>query len=357
MPSFDAFTRAMSHEIVETVSDPAGMGMGDFGFHELGDNCENREDAFTLWKGYSVSRYWSNFDKTCVPTLDPPNNSVSETWILGQGVPLQRFTGDVHDLNINVPASRVMTNAPVTQAILVIQTGGDDLRGGSNPDDNANVTLRFVGGSTETVNVNSGRTWENNQTHPVQLKLPTQPLRVSDITGITISTRFGGGISGDNWNVDKVALLVSFAAGSPVIRPSEPIVHEWLDASGGPLIRFTGSVHDLVVNVPSQDTGKAVGALDLIISTGNDDLRGGAAGDNCDVTIELNYNRTIVVNNANNGRNWKNWTDHTVRLPLFERGDVYGGEVKSVKLHTGFRGGIGGDNWNVQRIQLRATLK
>jgi hypothetical protein len=34
-----------------------------------------------------------------------------------------------------------------------------------------------------------------------------------------------------------------------------------------------------------------------------------------------------------------------------------GGDVRSVKLTTHFGGGIGGDNWNVQRIQLLATLQ
>jgi len=28
-----------------------------------------------------------------------------------------------------------------------------------------------------------------------------------------------------------------------------------------------------------------------------------------------------------------------------------------VTLHTGFGGGLGGDNWNVNRVELRATLK
>jgi len=28
-----------------------------------------------------------------------------------------------------------------------------------------------------------------------------------------------------------------------------------------------------------------------------------------------------------------------------------------VTLLTGFGGGIGGDNWNVQRVRLQATLK
>jgi hypothetical protein len=74
------------------------------------------------------------------------------------------------------------------------------------------------------------------------------------------------------------------------------------------------------------------------------------------VTIELTSGRLITVNNANRGANWANWTDHTVSIPI-PSGGLRGGDVKSVKVHTAFGGGMGGDNWNVQRIQLKATLQ
>lgn len=356
MSSFDTFTQAMSHEDVETVSDPAGMGMGDFGQNELGDNCENKPDAFTMMSGFSLSRYWSNFDNNCQPRLDPPAGSVSETWVLGESVPLIRFTGSVHTLSLPVPASRTTTDAAVTQALLVIQTGGDDLRGGSSPSDNANATLSFAGGTAITTNINQGRGWGNGETHAVTLTLPANPPPVSAITGVTIATGFGGGLSGDNWNVDKVALIVSFPVGSPTIGTAPPVVHNWLDASGAPLIRFTGSVHDLTQPVSPQDPGLPVTALNLIISTGNDDLRGGSnPGDNCDVTVQLTSGQSIVLTNVNGGSNWANWTSHTVPIPLPASG-LHGGDVASVALHTGFGGGISGDNWNVNELVLQATL-
>lgn len=218
------------------------------------------------------------------------------------------------------------------------------------------MTFNFAGGSTTTVNVNSGRIWDDGNTHAVPLMLPTTPLRVSDITGVSISTQFGGGLSGDNWNVDKVALVVSFPAGSATNAPAPPIVHEWLDVSGGPLVRFTGDLHDYSVTVTPQDIGAEVSALNLVISTGNDDLRAGSnAGDNCDVTVELTSGQTIKLTNVNGGHNWHNWTDHTVIVPL-PAGGLKGGDVKSLTLHTGFGGGSGGDNWNVNRLQLQAAL-
>ena len=135
------------------------------------------------------------------------------------------------------------------------------------------------------------------------------------------------------------------------------IVHEWLNASGAPLVRFTGQVHDFSEPVGAQDVGKDIRALDLVISTGDDDLRGGSnAGDNCDVTVQLASGSTIRINNVNAGRNWKNQSVNTVTIPLPE-GGLKGGDVKAVTLHTGFGGGISGDNWNVNRLQLQATLK
>jgi len=84
--------------------------------------------------------------------------------------------------------------------------------------------------------------------------------------------------------------------------------------------------------------------------------RGGSnSGDNCDVTIELVSGKPIVLPNVNRGGNWKNWTSHTVSIPI-PKGGLKGGDVKAVKLTTGFGGGIGGDNWNVNQLQLRATL-
>jgi hypothetical protein len=182
MPTFDDFTALMSHEIVETISDPAGAGMGDFGMHELSDNCENRPDAYTTWNGYKVERYWSNFDNNCQPHLEPwPEGAVAETWILAPdfppGVTLPagtewRFTGDVHSIHWKVGGSRVTSDAEVTHVLLVIQTGGDNLRGGKDRTDNADATLQFIDGRKASFNINWFRRWGNGETHAVPLALP-----------------------------------------------------------------------------------------------------------------------------------------------------------------------------------------
>jgi hypothetical protein len=351
--SFDAFTQALAHEVVEMLSDPGQAGHGSWGGGELGDQCEN--PPFTNWNGVSVQTYRSDNDNICWPALFPVG-SVTTTWVLGQGHPLRRLTGDVHTLDLAVPAARIVSDAAATQVQIWIQTGDDDLRGGDHARDNADVTLRFAAGSTVTTNVNGGREWGNGQTHGAILNLPPG-LRVQDITGVTISTLFGGGIDGDNWNVDRVALLVSYPVGSRTWPTQDiPVVSEWLNVSGNPLIRFTGDNHDLSVPVPGIDVGVYASSLRLIVGTGNDDLRGGShAQDNCDVTVELEGGQLITLKNVNRNGTWPGWSTREVAIPLPPQG-LRGGQIRELRLHTGFGGGIDGDNWNVNQLRLEATL-
>jgi hypothetical protein len=357
-PTFAQFTRTAAHEVVEMISDPGGLGQGDLPSYtrELVDQCDLKHAPTTRIEAFSVPRYWSAFDQACLPEFDPPPGSVARTWVLGERDPLIRFTGKVHSLDLPVLATFPTTDAPLTEAILVIQTGEDDLRGGKQAYDNVDADLNFKDGYQTTLNINGGRGWRNGETHAVPLALQSTPHRVSDITGITVRTGFRGGLSGDNWNVEKVALIVTFPEGSTVTNPTQPVVHTWLDASSNPLVRFTGRRHDYTVQVPLQDIGDWIGALSLQISTGNDDLRGGGStGDNAQVEVAVASGQTVVLRNVNSGKSWEGWSTHNVDIPI-PSGGLRGGDVQSVTIHTGFGGGISGDNWNVNRVRLLATM-
>lgn len=128
-----------------------------------------------------------------------------------------------------------LASSKVTEILLEIGTGGDDLRGGN---DNVSVTVRFRNGVPSQVftNINKSARWIGNYTETVSLKLAT-PVNKEDIASILFSTSFGGGIGGDNWNMEKVRVMVN---GGEVLK----------EKSGTPLNRFTGERKLYTLTIP-----------------------------------------------------------------------------------------------------------
>jgi hypothetical protein len=177
----------------------------------------------------------------------------------------------------------------------IIKTGGDDLRGGNGPNDNCDAILTLASGGSITIqNLNDGLHWNNGETHTVVLPLPTG-IGVGDITEFTLHTQFGGGISGDNWNVDQLSLVAStpavtlgqftpvYAQGDPgsgiggynLIRPADQAFAFDYDSSGklDHLVLYrpgTGAIFILKNNegqfIPvyeQGDPGSGIGGYDL----------------------------------------------------------------------------------------------
>lgn len=129
-----------------------------------------------------------------------------------------------------------------------------------------------------------------------------------------------------------------------------------LNTSANPVIRFTGDIHDYVHNLTATGPHAADRALRVTVTivTGGDDLRGGGnAGDNADLLITLRSGQVIRLNNINRGQNWGNNTAHAIQVPI--PAGTRAIDVTKLQLHTGFGGGIGGDNWNVNQIQVAAV--
>ncbi len=115
------------------------------------------------------------------------------------------------------------TGGLVSEILLEIRTGGDDLRGGN---DNVSAIVRIQGQPEQKFpNINRSARWINNYSETVSLKLAA-PVKKEDIQSILFATTFGGGMGGDNWNMDMVKVM----ADGIVIA----------ERSGTPLNRFTG---------------------------------------------------------------------------------------------------------------------
>lgn len=117
----------------------------------------------------------------------------------------------------------------VRELLVTIETGGDDLRGGN---DNVDLILVTRNGRQVWRNANGGRRWLGN--YDQTLSLPVQGnVRLSDLLGLELKTAFGGGIGGDNWNVDCIIVHAVTGNGS----------HKVFEKRAAPLVRFSGEVH------------------------------------------------------------------------------------------------------------------
>jgi len=138
----------------------------------------------------------------------------------------------------NFPAPLPVTaDGQVRELLLMIKTGADDLRGGNDNVD-ATLDLRTLPART-WLRINGGARWIDNYEQTVSLVLPA-PVRLDDVARLTLTTPFGGGIGGDNWNVNGIKLY-AIVNGQDVSLISQ---------EGNPLVRFTGTTHTYTAAVP-----------------------------------------------------------------------------------------------------------
>jgi hypothetical protein len=206
--SFDDFTSTFSHEIVETLTDPGGFGVGgvlddplNVGKNEAGDRCQGHR---TTWSGYTVTQYWSKASNQCEPrAFSPPVSTPEYVWLDVSGLPLVRFSD--HLLDRTETVSPKDAGRQLQKLQLTISTGGDDLRGG----DNCDVTIVLRNGETIALNnVNHDGTWDNWTINTIDIPLPSGGLKGGDVTGIKLHKKSGGDFikSPDKWNVQRIQL-------------------------------------------------------------------------------------------------------------------------------------------------------
>jgi hypothetical protein len=223
----------------------------------------------------------------------------------------------------------------INELLFEIRTGGDDLRGGN---DNVNVTLYFKTKPSQTINnINRSARWIGNYTETVPVKLTT-PMPLSEFKSIAISTNFGGGIGGDNWNMDWLKVYT---------RSDQELVFK----AGTPLYRFTGSAKNYTAPVTYNATADGkVRELIAEVQTGGDDLRGG--NDNFSLIIVYRDGTKQTVNNVNRsaGLGGGSFNYYTIALSK----PVLYSDIKNIYVQTSFGGGIGGDNWNLDYLRICA---
>jgi hypothetical protein len=221
--------------------------------------------------------------------------------------------------------------ATPNRLILRFATGDDDLRGGN---DNLQVTLLRTNREPERFsNVNGGRGWGNGFSSTVALPLPPN-ARFDELSGLELEMTVGSGIRDDTWNLDRLLVSARINDRTRVL----------LDQGARPLIRFSGE----------RRVARFSFAGELVASfiTGADDLRG--ISDNVHMTLLLRTGQTLRFDTINEGRRWSDGSQHRVARALPAGASL--SDLRGVRLETTSAGGLGGDNWDLDALQIRVRI-
>lgn len=212
------------------------------GLKGCGDDCQCPDgcpsDHQVLAIGYELGRYkgdlGSNIEDLSIFVYDPnlPNEiltlkpDVAGAMYFYKERPERRWRAyfvDTKYSRVNPPAISDRPNELIAQ----FGTGGDDLRGGN---DNVHLLLLLrSGGSIRFNNVNNLKRWIDHSSQTISRPLP-ENFRAEDIIGVRLETTFGGGIGGDNWNLDSLRIQVKLQGETRTL----------FESAGSPLFRFTG---------------------------------------------------------------------------------------------------------------------
>ncbi len=218
--------------------------------------------------------------------------------------------------------------------------------------------------------VNKNQTWPNNSIRRVTVPLPAG-INVSDLEAVTLLRTVVGSwnnvdaISADNWNLDKITATAIEKRDGRLVRTI------LLNKSGTPLFRFIyenrgakNANEGLTTTFSFSPNGYGATAtppsasgdasITAIFGTGGDDLRGG--GDNVNLVIRFKSNKpAITLSNVNADRNWGNLSEKSFTKVLPNTAGLDFNDVKEIELrHTG-GGGIGADNWYLDKFKLTIT--
>jgi hypothetical protein len=114
-------------------------------------------------------------------------------------------------------------------------------------------------------------------------------------------------------------------------------IHKKYSPDVPPVISYTKVTGDDMIN-----------ELLFEFRTGGDDLRGGS--DNVNITFNFKTKPSQTINNINRSARWIG--NYTETVPVKLTTPVPLNEFKSVTVNTTFRGGISGDNWNMDWIKV-----
>lgn len=261
---------------------------------------------------------------------------------------LKRFTGSDQNWSSDIdPLPGPITPQTMVHRLkIIVKTGGDDLRGGN---DNVYAYVGRKNKGAMIIDLNRRNGWSNGSFVTIDFDMPPGTV-IGELSSFLLNTTFGGGVGGDNWDMDALMVIAETPIGEKTL----------LWEHGSPLARFTGETQvwhrdwcDAVSHIVDVAPSTLMHGVILTIATGGDDLRGN--NDNVHATLTLSGGREIRIDHVNHRSNWHNGLTFSnyIRFDKPIRRD----ELKKLRLQTTFSGTFDADNWDVTALRLDAVLE
>jgi hypothetical protein len=250
------------------------------------------------------------------------------------------------------------------------KTGEDDLAiRDASIQGNLKISINYKNGAAPTVleNANRNQNWPKNSIRRVSIPLAANVdvnnLASLELVRSTTNNNFEDAVA-DNW--DLKSLIVT----ATIKKDKATAKYELLNKSGNPLNRFKGGkncdcykTYFFASPILKSGTQPWIdkfappqkSSIIAVFGNGGDDLRGGS--DNAKVVIIFkNTTQKLTFNNLNNGTQWNNFTEKTADKEVPSLPNVKIEDIKEVQLwHTG-AGGMGADNWDLDKFKLTITI-
>ncbi|MBP6430800.1 MAG: hypothetical protein KA319_03455 [Ferruginibacter sp.] len=253
------------------------------------------------------------------------------------------------------------------------KTGEDDLRGIGTTEFSPDVKLLFTN-KPEIIKraINGNATWPKNSIRKIAIPLDTS-MAIGDLLAMELSRKHTNSNSPttkspDNWDIDRVIVTATFKKNGQTTKYellnsqyTNPKLTPWRMTYDN---SETGKRFDFRRN-PTIISGSGwidkfpppqKSSIAVTLGVGGDDLRGG--NDNAKVVITFkNSTQKLTFNNINKGQNWDNFSEHQfISNQVNSIANVTTNDIKTVELwHTG-GGGMGADNWDIDKFVLSITI-
>ena len=214
-----------------------------------------------------------------------------------------------------------------------------------------------------------GATWAKNSIRKVTIPLGAS-IVIGDLLAMELTRQHSNAStvttkSPDNWDIARIIVTATFKTNGQTVK------YELLNTESNRQTpwRMTHDNSEIPKRFdfrrnPTVISGNEwiehfaqpkTATINATIGVGGDDLRGG--NDNAKVVITFrNSTLKLTYNNINDRAGWGDFSEHTISKQLASLPNLGVNDINTVELwHTG-GGGMGADNWDIDKFVLSITI-